>query len=97
MSRRRKITKSTAQRLHAKRRAKQRYGLELKREDLAAIARQIQSGHSTCVAKQSVRVTIHRLEWQGTYFEVVYDRERKNVVTFLPLEPPLEPPQPPAE
>lgn len=81
---RRKVRKALAQRLHAKKRASQRFGLALTTADLRQIAESIRRGNSTPIERQSNRVTLHRVEFKGEQYRVVYDRKRKEIVTFLP-------------
>jgi uncharacterized protein YjhX (UPF0386 family) len=92
--------KAKAQRLHAKRRGAERYGLNLSNDDLAQIVRLIQEGKATLIEKQSNRVTIFDVEMARCYNDephtctdctvrrvttrVVYDKERKQIASFLP-------------
>lgn len=86
-----KKSKSQAQRIHAKRRALQRYDLALNREQLDALVKRIQTGDNvTFVLKQSNRISHYELEIEGKKVRVVYDRERHNIVTFLPPIPPWD-------
>lgn len=79
-------TKKLAQRKHAKRRANERFGLTLNRHQLADVARQIQSGKSVFVRRQSNRVTVHQVSVGEAVCQVVYDSARNQIVTFLPPE-----------
>jgi len=80
---RRGKTKRQAEAAHAKRRALQRFGLTLNSDQLQALSRMIRAGRSECIERESNRVSVHRLEWQGCVVVVVYDRLRKQIVTFL--------------
>ena len=83
---RRGLTKSQAERRHARRRAQERYGLEFNGTMNKAIIAQIQSGKATFVEKQSHRVSVWDVQIEdGALARIVYDRERKQVVTFLPM------------
>lgn len=75
--------KAQAQLAHARRRARERFGLELNEHDLRHLAHRIQRGESQLVARQTNRMSIHRVECQGQQVLVAYDRRRKTVVTFL--------------
>lgn len=76
--------KALAQRLHAKRRAR-RYGLDVTTDDLAAMVWQIQLGEGAWfVKRQSNRVSHFLVQWGDQLLPVVYDRLRKEIVTFLP-------------
>ncbi len=69
---------------HASRRARERYGFALGAETRRAIIKQIRSGCSTIVVKQSLRVSVHDVVLEdGCAMRVVYDRHRKEVVTVL--------------
>lgn len=77
-------SKAKSQRKHAKRRALSRYGLALSRHHLDAIVLQIQSGKAKFVERQSNRVTLWEVSYEGHILPVVYDKIRKTCVTFLP-------------
>ena len=81
-----KLNKTKCQRAHAKRRANQRYGLSLNRDKLNAMVRLIQEGKCTFIERQSNRVTVFSLLFEGLTFPVVYDKQRKTIVTVLPPE-----------
>lgn len=78
-----------AERVHAKRRALERAGINYNRFDLRRIAEQIRQGYSVEVAKSSNTHRIHLLafrEYNGAPTRVhivVYNRRTKQVVTFL--------------
>ena len=79
--------KAAAQRVHAIRRAKERYGVHLTTADLDRCVAMIQNNQSTVVARQSHRVTAHDVPLGGAAGTVraVYDSRRKTIVTFLNL------------
>lgn len=79
------MSKAKAQRRHARARALERYGVEVGPDTLRRIIADIQGGRSVVVQKQSLRVTVHDVEVDGTRMRVVYDRQRKELATFLPL------------
>ncbi|HEX7277887.1 MAG TPA: hypothetical protein VF244_10975 [Acidimicrobiales bacterium] len=81
---RRRTTKRDAERLHARIRARERYGIELGEASRSAIIRSIQTGTSTIVERQTNRVSVHDVDLDGQVVRVVYDRARKELVTFLP-------------
>lgn len=78
------MDKKLAQRIHAKYRAQQRYGLSLNRHDLRRLVDQIQAGNAQVIKRSSLRVSVLELAIDGLVFRVVYDHKRKNIVTFLP-------------
>jgi hypothetical protein len=81
-----KRTKADAQRIHAERRCFERYGAHLTDVMHEALVRQIQRGDAKLLEKQSLRLSLYRVSWEGEPMRVVYDRNRKTLVTFLPLE-----------
>jgi len=79
------VSKVICQRKHAKMRASQRYQLTLNKDKLRVICKQIQEGKGAkYVARQSFRVTIWEVTYEGKNLWAVYDRMRHTVVTFLP-------------
>lgn len=70
-------------RLHFKKRLKQRYGIEINREGIEYIVRQIQSQNCEFVIKQSLRVTIFDVMYENKKIRVVYDKNRKTLITAL--------------
>jgi hypothetical protein len=77
--------KAKAQRLHARRRAVERYGIEMGRATRQEILASIRGSRSTCVERQSHRVSIHDVVLgDGVTVRVVYDRQSKEIVSFLP-------------
>ena len=86
MSRRVFKRKAVAQRFHAKKRALQRYGVNLPTTAQAAIVKLIQKGQARWLKTQSNRVTHWAVEWEGKILPVVYDKLRKQLVTVLPPE-----------
>lgn len=87
------VNKAHAQRAHARRRAMERYGINLGPASYERLVRLIQRSESyrkpakvVFVQKRSNRV---RLFWvwsgeDGGWLPVVYDRIRKQIVTILP-------------
>jgi hypothetical protein len=81
-----KRSKYVCQIKHAQRRALERYGIHCSYADLISIRDQIQSQRATFVERQSHRVTVWDLTHQQKEVRVVYDSQRKMIVTFLPPE-----------
>ena len=72
---------------HAKRRAMERYGVELNKDKMRQISELIKSKDSKLVqfveqGTQKERA-IYRVKFQDRWMHVVYDRKRKVPVTFL--------------
>ena len=79
--------KRICQRIHAKRRAEQRFGLTLNRRDMRQIVLNIQSGDvelARFISRQSNRVTLWNVRWDGNWYRVVYDTTRGTLVSVLP-------------
>lgn len=81
---RRRRSKARAQRAHAQRRLRERYGIEATRTVYTRIIDQIQAGLSAFVERQSWRRSVHVVEVEGQTIAVVYDRKRKELCTALP-------------
>lgn len=82
MNRRR--SKAKCQEKHARSRALERYALDLSGEDLLDMVAQIQDGRGTFIMRQSHRVSLFAVTVRGELVPVVYDRNRKTIVTVLP-------------
>jgi hypothetical protein len=82
--RKRVLSKKAAQRAHARRRARERYGVSLTKPSFHAIVQQIQNGKATFLGRTSLRVTEWIVPFEGAKLRVVYDRKRKTIVTCLP-------------
>ncbi len=82
-----KPTKSVSQEIHAKDRALTRFNIHLSSEDYIDIIKDIQAGKTTCVEKQSNRISLHYVTLpDGQEVIAVYDKTRKTIVTFMPEE-----------
>lgn len=80
------MTKKEAQRSHAKRRALERYGLQLNRFDIKTIIKMIQTQNAFFIESQSHRLKKYQITYKSTTAIVIYDKLRKEIVTFLPKE-----------
>lgn len=78
-----RVSKAKCQTIHARRRAIERYGVEL---DVKAAVMQIKTGIARFLEKQSLRVSVFEIVQNGVIFPVVYDRYRQTIVTCLPQE-----------
>jgi hypothetical protein len=83
---RRSRTKTQAQRIHARRRAQTRVGIDLQRSDQDEIVRKIQSNEAEFADKQSTRITRWIVEYADKKFVAVYDKTRKSLVTVITME-----------
>ena len=81
---RRKRTKAQNEWAHAKRRARERYGLELNRFDRKEIVGIIQVGMSELECRTSNAYKVHLVKYKDRLLRVVYDSRRKTICTFLP-------------
>lgn len=76
-----RFSKAHNQRVHAERRAIERFGVLL---DIPQAVKDIQSGKATFVERQSLRCTVWKITQQDKEMVVVYDKNRKMIVTVLP-------------
>ncbi|HEV8658922.1 MAG TPA: hypothetical protein VGS96_09840 [Thermoanaerobaculia bacterium] len=81
--------KARSQSRHAKRRALERYDLFLTDQDLTHMADAIRKStgkteEATFVLRQSLRVSLWDVLVKGKVCRVVYDRQRRTIVSFLP-------------
>lgn len=87
MVRNNKLNKTISQRIHAKRRIKQRLGITLTTEDLENIIYNIQIKRDCYfIDKQSNRVTRFFVNYKNKNFIAVYDKIRKSIITILTEE-----------
>lgn len=80
------MSKKDCQAIHAIRRLKERYSFIGGKKFLGRIVGKIKDNNSQFIFKQSNRVAIHKVLIDEKEFFVVYDRERKSIVTFLTKE-----------
>jgi len=80
------LDKRKSERAHAKRRAKSRYALDFTKEIRNLFIRKIQSNEAKFLSKQSRRVSLFSLDHEEQKYVVVYDRQRGEIVTFLPAD-----------
>jgi hypothetical protein len=78
------VTKKSAQRKHARKRAKERYGIDLTRRDMRAIIRKIDNGKAEFIGRQSLRVTVWKAKYKEEDLTFAYDNKRKTIVTVFP-------------
>ena len=86
MARKQQMDKAQSQRAHAKRRARERYGLHINRDLYRELVQRIQLGRARIIERQSNRIAVHLLEIDGVQYPVAYDNQRQTIVTFLPQE-----------
>jgi hypothetical protein len=77
------MKKRKAQLVHAKRRALERFGIELSRKSIERIVADIQAGRASFLRKQSGRVSLFEIELESCLMVVAYDKTRKSIVTCL--------------
>lgn len=61
----------------------ERYDLNFTDDVRREFLRVILGGRSVPVCRQSHRVVIHDVTYQDVVYRVVYDKDRKEIVTFL--------------
>ena len=70
---------------HVSQRYTERVGVAPSRALITDLINQIQTGEAEFIRKQSNRVTIWRVPHDGSDLKVVYDKQRKMVVTVMPF------------
>ncbi|KKM06927.1 hypothetical protein LCGC14_1739070 [marine sediment metagenome] len=80
------MNKKNSQRVHARRRAKLRYGIKLSRQRVQEIIKKIQRGRSKFVKRTSNTKSVFYVTCGDVKMKVVYDSKRKSIVTVLPLK-----------
>lgn len=81
-----RLTKTASERIHTKRRALERFGIKLTTQDIKRIVREIQSGKWPFISRDSARVSKWRVRLGENDVCVVYDKNRKNLVTVMPMD-----------
>jgi len=79
-------SRAIAQRSHAFRRAAERYNTWLSREDIASIIDAIRTNQARLVERQSNTRAIYAVEYEGTRYYVAYDKNTREISTFLTPE-----------
>lgn len=80
------LTKLQSQRIHAKRRIEQRFGIQINRHDIREIVNLIQTNRAKFIEKQSNSRSLFSLVFKDNLLYVIYDKTRKNICTFLTEE-----------
>jgi len=82
------VTKKTPKILnaHAKKRAAERYHIDLNRDARQEIVRKIQHNEAEFVGKQSNNRSFWRVDHAGESLNVVYDKARSTMCTVLPKD-----------
>ena len=71
--------------LHAIKRAKERYGLDLTSDDLEEIGKMIRAKKGRCVEKRSNVASVWELRYNGQAVRVLYSRTFKIPMTFMEM------------
>jgi hypothetical protein len=77
------MKKKTCQNRHARRRAAARFGINMGPRFHEELVTAIQTGKASFVEKQSNRISVWDVDYEGKVARIVYDRIRKQIVTFL--------------
>lgn len=72
--------------VHAKRKARERLGLELTFEDLEAIVGMIQRNQAKLIGRESHTRTTWTLEWEGVPMKVIYHKPLQAIATVLSMD-----------
>lgn len=68
---------------HARRRFDQRFDISLNDNQYLQLVNRVKKGNGTFVRKQSNRVSIWDIEFEGNLIRVVYDKKTSAIVTAL--------------
>lgn len=79
-----KPKKKVINHLHAKKRAKERYGIDLDKKIHKAIVDMIQAGEAIFLGRQTNSRTMWIVDIKGIQMRVLYDNNQHNLVTVLP-------------
>jgi hypothetical protein len=77
------MNKKACQFHHARRRAAHRFGINLSPKTHDQLIQDIQTGKALFVEKQSNRISVWDLKYDNQILRLVYDRQRKQIVTIL--------------
>lgn len=81
------MSKSKGMMIHARRRAMERYGFNVGEDSQNKIVKCIQEGNPNEVKfmeKMSNRVSAYKVLHREVWMNLLYDRQRKQIITFLP-------------
>lgn len=76
--------KRNAQSVHARRRLAQRYGRYMSRSRYEGLVRRVLAGDCVFLERQTHRTSLAAVREGGEWLPLVWDRQRRAVVTFLP-------------
>jgi hypothetical protein len=88
-------SKREAQDAHARRRAKERYGLYFHQDLCNTFVQKIKKSSENAVygqanalfiARDTLRIKLWMVHHENAWYPVCYDRDRQTVVTFLPID-----------
>lgn len=71
---------------HARKRARERYGLEVTDEDYQEIAEQIRDGRAIKLGARSRKTNVYLTCCQGEDLVIVFDRGSKVIISCLPID-----------
>lgn len=77
------LSKTHAERIHFRNRFKERFNVDINREDINQMVGQITNGWATLVKQRSNRSSVWKVHHLGIKYEVVYDCMRDTLVTVL--------------
>lgn len=79
-------SKTYAERVHAGHRLEERYEIPYTTNLRLSLISKIKNNESKIIKKCSHRVTNHLVHLNGIDFNIIYDKSRKEIVTFLPMK-----------
>lgn len=72
------------QRIHAKNRIYERYGITLNQQTYHSLVKQIQANKAVFVGRETPSRTKWIISYEGQQIPVIYDSNKHTIVTFLP-------------
>lgn len=75
--------KKQNQTIHAKKRADERFGINLNKHKRRELIQMIFKGNARHLEKISNRLSKFRVRFEDKLMDIIYDKNRKRIVTFL--------------
>ncbi len=79
-------SKRACEHLHAKNRAKERYGIDFTRKKHDEVVCIIHSSKFLHTEELTRRVRLYDIMLDGVLVRILFDRKRQQVITFLPIK-----------
>ena len=86
MRRKKAISKRKGQIRHFKQRCLNRFGTSISSKSIDKIIEEIRGGRAKLIRRRSLRVATYEVEYNDQKIKVVYDKQRKTLVTALVIK-----------